>query len=151
MLITLTKPGLVSLDGKDSRLLPGPNQIASKEWKIHRTHPIIKVMIDEGDIVEEQEIEDVDDDQDVTDDFEHLKTLKAPQAKSLVEKTTNVKLLGEWLSREDRAPVKAALNKQIAVMNEPLEKRDRTQARQITTGKGADHVELEVRPNASDD
>lgn len=155
MLVTLKKPGMINL-GNKMTLKPGPNTVDLQVWKKRRTHPIIAKMLEDGLIVEEQEIEDVEKiganpHAQKEAELEHLKTLKIPQAKALVEETTSVELLNGWLAREDRNQVKGAITKQIEKLTAPAEKRDRNQTRQIVTGRGPDVVELEARPGAQDD
>ncbi len=155
MIVNLKKPGMVNLGNKVT-LKPGPNSVDLKMWKEKRNHPIIKHYIEEGLIVEEQDIEEVeaigeDASAQKKAEIEHLKTLKVPQAKQLVEETTNVELLKAWSDVEDRNQVKSALKKQLEKLTEPAEKRDRAQTRQIVTGRGPEVVEVQVTPGPQDD
>lgn len=150
-------------------LIPGPNKVDPKAWLEMRQHPTIARKIDDGQIVEETDIEEVTELVKQAESqkgstpaavaavvdvkmYEHLLTLKVPQARSLVEETVELKLLEEWQKRETRNQVKSSLKKQIELMKEPMEERDRSAKRQLSgTGMTPDVIEVKANPSAQDD
>lgn len=159
MIITLAKT-----DNGAARMLhthgltlrSGANQVDPKIWAVARNHPSIKKKLEDGILCEETDFSAV---QAAVDNglpideamFDHLKTLKVPQAKALVHETTDMKLLEEWQKREDRNQVKSALNKQITILKAPPEKRDRSEKRQQSTGASVEEIVIPNKPGPQDD
>lgn len=133
-----------------SSLIPGVNKIDLETWLEYREHPIVKAMLAEGTLEEEQDIEEVKASGDKG-DIHALKGLRLSNAKSLIKETMDKILLNQWLQVEEKDNVKDLIKKQLEDLEKPLEKRDRSKSRQVTTGKGPEMVELEATPNASDD
>lgn len=156
MIVNFKRAGRLNVNGVI--LIPGSNKVDPKAWLEARKHPHIQHKLDEGIIVEETDIEEMIEASEQgsavvdTKMFEHLATLKVPQARQLVEETMDLGLLEEWQKRETRNQVKSSLKKQIELLKEPLQTRDRTEKRQLSgTGVKMDVIEVSATPNASDD
>lgn len=156
MLVNLKKAGRINVGG--IILIPGPNKVDARKWALVRQHPIVAHKINEGEIVEETDLEEAIDAQDsggeAVEAFteRHLQTLKQPQALALVKETVSIPLLEAWQRHETRKPVKGAITKQINLLKEPPEKRDRSQKRQLSgSGMTPETVELQAKPSAQDD
>ncbi|KZE64973.1 hypothetical protein AWM68_20900 [Fictibacillus phosphorivorans] len=85
-------------------LIPGANKISEAEWKDFSSHPIMKKVVDDGDVVAHEEEKD-------------FKDLKAKEAIELVKDTHDVALLNEWQEGESRTTVLEAIDAQLAVLN----------------------------------
>jgi hypothetical protein len=127
-------------------LLPGPNVIAAAAWREARNHPMVQMDLDYGNIVEDQELEEAEllspADEILAEDS-ILVNMKIPAAKAMVEETIDLALLARWKSVEKRNHVIGAINRQIELLNEPAEERDRNASRALQTGNGA--IEISVR------
>lgn len=164
MIVKNEKPNLFHVGGL--RLMPGLNVLDVFAWAKVREHPSVQKRLDLGLITEESGFEEelermkglgAEDESKETSDLAkeealgHLKELKQNQAKLLVEATTDLFLLEGWLKREDRNIVKGYLKKQLETMKAPVEKRDRGQTRQITTGKEPEVIQVKATPSSEDD
>lgn len=163
MLVNNTKPTMIHVNGKT--LKPGVNSVDVAFWKKVRKHKTIAKFIDEGTLVEETELpedEEILNDEKALqeegignayseEDYAYLSECKVPQARNVVAETFDPQLLNEWMKRETRNQVKGAIKKQLEVLAEETQERDRSQARQIVTGRGPEIVELQARPSAIDD
>jgi hypothetical protein len=85
-------------------LIPGANKISEAEWKDFSSHPIMKKLVDEGE-VEAQEKE------------KSFKDLSATKAIELVKDTHDVSLLNEWKEEDSRKTVHEAIDAQLALLN----------------------------------
>lgn len=154
MIVSFKGATLLHVNGKT--LKPGANSVDLAWWKETKKHPKIKLRIDGSDtveptLVEEIEVKDAEKTAgDPAADQNFLKGLKQPAALALVKETVDTDLLNKWLVVEHRKPVIGAINKMLSEIA-AIEIRDRTEVRQISTGRGPDVVELKSNPNASDD
>lgn len=154
---------------------PGTNAVPTATWAQIRKHPSIRKLMDANVLSEEsdfdEEMEALSDPKTLRDvetpdvpiqkpmqetppserDLNHLYTLKASRARHLVSETVSLGLLEGWLAREKRDNVRDSLTAQIAKIRAPMELRDRSQSRQISTGGKPDMIELAVTPGAQDD
>lgn len=152
MIIVNTKPNVLHVNGKT--LMPGTNVVEPSWWAKTRMHPSIQKRLELGIIEEEtdaEEAEQLGDELAPEMAADHLKSLKVNQAKALIEQTVDLKLLKTWQEREDRNQVKGVLKRQIEKLEEAPEMRDRSQTRQIVTGRGPDVIEVKATPGAQDD
>lgn len=150
VLVNLTAPTMTTLDA-NNKLLPGINEIDAEAWKKFREDSIIQKKIELGIIVEETALEEAEENPNVTE--EALIGLKFNMQRQMIKDCFNVELLNKWKETvKDKPSVVALIDKQIAVINEPLPERDRSKSRQLTdTGKELDHRELTANPSAQDD
>ena len=107
MIVTLNKNGVVHL--QKMTLFPGANnEIDAKAFAEELKHPIVKAMVEAGDIsYEESELASP------LPEEQYLLKMKPKEAIDLVEKTINSELLSAWLKVENRPAVKKALEAQI--------------------------------------
>lgn len=151
MLVNNVKPSIINHLG-GFMIKPGVNRIPNKTWKDMKVHPTIARKIEEGQLVEEQdsvELEAAGDERSAERD--HLKEMKPPHAKALIEQTMDLELLKLWLSVETRNQLKGSLQRQIKSLEEPATPRDRSKSRQIETGRGVVTETLTAKPGAQDD
>lgn len=69
------------------------------------------------------------------------KVTNMTEAKELIKMTTSIELLQEWRKREKRNVLKGDIDKQIAIMEKPLETLE-TRNSSVETGKGTKHTDL---------
>ena len=152
MIVNLNAPTIMVIDGVT--LLPGANQVKAAWWAEQKKHKSILRRLEAGMLEEagsEEESKGLTPEQETELDFGLLGTLTIPGAKSMVQNTTNPKLLEGWMAREKRNQVKGAIKKQLADLTAPVETRDRSQDRQVATGGEPITVEIEAKPSAIDD
>jgi len=153
MLVNNATTSLVTINSIS--LKPGINTVNGAEWAVARKHPSIVKRIEAGLIVEESDMEENTNENVVLSeaDLDHLKLLKVPQANALVKETFDLELLEGWSKKEDRNQVKGTLKKQIELLNEQPQLRDRSQSRQLDTGGEVQTVDLghNLKGNANDD
>lgn len=82
-------------------VVPGANQIEDAAWKKFSGHPLMKKLINAGEI-------------EAMGQAETTKDLKADKAITLVKDTFDVSLLTDWRETEDRSTVLEAINAQLA-------------------------------------
>ncbi len=144
MIVNHKRSGVLNADGVV--LKPGPNQVDIKAWENSRKHPMIKKLMDLGEIVEESEFDEnlkLSAKEEKSADETILSPMKIPQAKALVEETVDLELLEQWKKSEKRNQVIGSINSQIDKLKAPAEERDRSESRQVSTGKGP--IEVQVR------
>lgn len=81
-------------------LIPGANQVESSDWKQFSSHPIMKKIIEKGEIVAHEESESV-------------KDLSVNDAVELVKDTFDPALLESWREKEKRKGVLEAITSQM--------------------------------------
>jgi hypothetical protein len=150
MLLNNTKKSIINHLG-GFMIMPGVNPIENKTWKEMKKHPTIARKLEEGELVEEMDAGALEAGDEQLAQRDHLLSLKEPQARGLVEQTFDLALLNLWLSVEKRNRVKGVIQKQIKTMETPAPNRDRSQSRQIETGRGPVVENLTARPGAQDD
>ena len=149
MLITNTQPSLIHLD-KDTMLIPGVNTIELETWKKFESHPMVKILLDKGDLELEQAPSEVEANGD-SGDANALEGLKFSSAKSMIKQTMSVELLNLWLTVEKKETVIDLIKKQIELITAPPTKRNRNESRQVSTGVEPEMIELKVKPEPQDD
>ncbi|MGM0806516.1 MAG: hypothetical protein ACQET8_17380 [Bacillota bacterium] len=82
-------------------LIPGANKISEEEWKEFSSHPIMKKVVDKGDVVAEKSFDE----------------LTASKAIELVKDTFDPSLLEAWKKEDSRKTVQEAIDAQLAVIN----------------------------------
>lgn len=154
MLVKNEKSNVLHINGK--YIGPGVNQVDPKWWSATREHPTIKRKLESGQLVEEMDVAEVAAAEQLGESIDetvinHITTLSVNNAKALVADTVDSKLLENWMARDTRKTVKDALKKQLDKVKAAPEYRDKSQSRQVVTGKAPEVVNLEARPNAQDD
>lgn len=82
---------------EDVMLVPGTNQIETDDWKRFSSHPLMKKLIDQGEIVQQKQIKD----------------LNVDDAIELVKDTFSLSLLEEMKAGEKRKTVLDAISTQV--------------------------------------
>lgn len=152
MIIQNNRKTITNLEGKIT-LKPGNNTVETALWAELRKNPIVKKKMEADELVEmsdfDEEMAKVANGEEgapsssAEHDENFLLEQKVPAARMIVEQTTDLELLEKWLAKENRNQVKSVLNKQIAVLKEPNEKRDRNQKRQVSgSGMQPEVIEL---------
>ncbi len=155
MLVNNTKPNLLATHGK--HLKPGVNQVDPKWWAKVRKHPTIAARLEKGSLVEEMAFEEAQDAVSLGDEgaeqaaVEHIGSLSVNHAKALIKDTIDMVLLKAWKKFDDRKGVKTAVDEQLGKLTAEPEIRDRSQVRQISTGKGPQVINVQATPGAKDD
>lgn len=155
MLVNNAKSNIISTHGK--MLKPGVNKVDPKWWAKVREHPQIRIKLEKGTLEEVTEFEEAQAHEALGDDgademaIDHITTLSLNAAKALIKDTIDLDLLKAWKAKDKRKGVKEACDAQIEKVTAAPEIRDRTQSRQIVTGKGPEVVEVEAKPSAQDD
>lgn len=82
------------------QLIPGANNVPEKDWKEFSAHPIIKQLVDDGEIVAKDD------------------KLSADEAIELVQDTFDLSILEEMKASESRKTVLKAIDEQIKELKE---------------------------------
>lgn len=82
-------------------VIPGANQVEDAAWKKFSGHPLMKKLIDAGEI-------------EAMGKAQTTKDLSANKAIPLVKDTFDVSLLNEWRAAEDRTTVLEAIDAQLS-------------------------------------
>ena len=127
MLINYKKKNTITLpktmDGKSVAMLkPGMNEFPSEVWGDHKQHPIIKAMVENGDIEEVTVTGKKEGNKKAptlgADDKEiDISKVETKDAKSLVNETLDLKILERWEAQETRIEVKKLIKKQMDKIN----------------------------------
>lgn len=135
MLINYKKENVLHMSptgqvGDLKHLKPGLNEFPKAVWETHKKHPVVKFMIESGDIEEvtaktepttpKAKPKVVGKDDTPID----LKELNAAKAIEFIELTTDMKMLERWEAAETRVKVKKALDKQIAKVDPRKQSKD---------------------------
>ncbi len=144
MIVNYKRPGVHNAEG--IILKPGANAVDVKEWAKVRVHPMIKMAIESGEIVEESEVDEsmfttMTKDEDQAGEDSILSGMKIPQAKGLVEETTDLELLNRWKRTENRNQVIGAIKAQLEKVQAPAEKREEM-SHQQTVGVGVKTINV---------
>lgn len=100
-------------------LKPGLNEIEAEVWAKNKSHPVLKVLVEEGKI--EVLSEEPKEKQVVV-----LTKMKPTEALATIKETIDLPLLEGWLKSEKRVNVLKALREQIAELQAPPVYRDKT-------------------------
>lgn len=88
---------------EDVMLLPGANQIEEDDFNKFSAHPLMKKLIDSGEIIAHEK-------------EKSFSELNATKAIELVKDTFNSSLLEEWKEAEKRQTVLKAIDEQLAAI-----------------------------------
>lgn len=111
IIVNNKKTGLIGFE--DVTIMPGPNTISEVIAKKMQSHPVIKIMIEEGQLEFPEHI---------TEEL-GVSKLSPNEAIALVETTVDSDLLKSWVKSDERKPVKVAIEKQLKKLSEPTQLR----------------------------